>query len=159
MMNIESEYFQKTKAILNYHEVNQNLKETWSTKEKYKDCSTSYPSYGRGMTPNIKMNTFMIQENMAKVEDKKPELPADVEVPKSDEPQPNSQAQQRTRIIEPHRKKFEKQWEDWMNNKYVRQPVGTIDERHQGLMVPPNFDTQTKVNSQNLKVEYNQLLQ
>jgi hypothetical protein len=36
------------------------MKETWTTKEQFKDCSISYPSYGRGLTPNINMNTFMV---------------------------------------------------------------------------------------------------
>ena len=61
MKNITALFEQKKAAILGYHEVNQNMKESWSIKEKYKDCSTSYPSYGRQLTPNIKMNTFMIQ--------------------------------------------------------------------------------------------------
>jgi hypothetical protein len=34
-------------------------------------------------------------------------------------PQANSQAQQRTRIIEPHRMKFEKVFEKYMEGKYV----------------------------------------
>ena len=42
------------------------MKDKWSTKEQYYDDSTSYPSYGRGMhPPNINMNTFMIQQQMA----------------------------------------------------------------------------------------------
>lgn len=36
------------------------MKDDWQTKEYFKDCSTSYPTYGRGLTPNINMNTFMI---------------------------------------------------------------------------------------------------
>jgi hypothetical protein len=51
--------------------------ETFTTKEKFKDDSTSYPCYGRGMTPNINMNTFMVQENMTAVL-KKPPLPPPV---------------------------------------------------------------------------------
>jgi len=37
-------------------------KETFETKEHFKDNSLSYPSYGRGLVPNIEMNTFMLQE-------------------------------------------------------------------------------------------------
>jgi hypothetical protein len=40
------------------------MKETWETKEQFKDSSLSYPSYGRGLKPNINMNTFMVQEGM-----------------------------------------------------------------------------------------------
>jgi hypothetical protein len=44
----------------NFKEVMNEAKDNWSTKEYYKDCSTSYPTYGRGLTPNINMNTFMV---------------------------------------------------------------------------------------------------
>ena len=40
---------------------------------------------------------------------------------------PNSQAQQRERIIEPHRKKFEKEFYDYMENKYVIEPINGIE--------------------------------
>ncbi len=52
------------KGIKSYKEVMTELKEEWTTKETYKDSSTSYPTYGRGLKPNINMNTFMIQEKM-----------------------------------------------------------------------------------------------
>ena len=40
------------------------MKSDWHTKQHYKDSSTSYPTYGRGLTPNIDMNTFMVQEQL-----------------------------------------------------------------------------------------------
>lgn len=61
MKEIEDKYFNSVNGIKTYKEVMTEMKDTWTTKETFKDCSTSYPSYGRGMTPNINMNTFMIQ--------------------------------------------------------------------------------------------------
>jgi hypothetical protein len=81
---------------LTYKEVKQMEIEGWSTKEKYKDDSTKYPSYGRGMTPNINMNTFMVQETMTDVL-KKPIVPPpqidDQGKEKKKDDEPNSQAQ------------------------------------------------------------------
>lgn len=31
----------------------------------------AYPTYGRGLQPNIQMDTFMVQENMCSVANKK----------------------------------------------------------------------------------------
>ena len=61
---IKDKYFNSCNEIKSYKEVMGEMKETWTTKEQYKDSSTSYPSYGRGHQPNINMNTFMIQEKM-----------------------------------------------------------------------------------------------
>lgn len=61
---IKDKYFNSCNEIKSYKEVMGEMKETWNTKEQYKDSSTSYPSYGRGLQPNINMNTFMIQEKM-----------------------------------------------------------------------------------------------
>jgi hypothetical protein len=61
---IKDKYFNSCNEIKSYKEVMGEMKETWTTKEQYKDSSTSYPSYGRGLQPNINMNTFMIQEKM-----------------------------------------------------------------------------------------------
>ena len=139
-------------------------KEDWSTKEKYKDDSTKYPSYGRGMTPNINMNTFMVQECMTEVLKKPPvPPPASEDQPKEKkkDEEPNSQAQQRTRIIEPHRKKFEKEWVDWMQEKYVRNPISEVEDcsKYEKFLIRPDFDTKTKVESTNTKVVINKQLQ
>jgi hypothetical protein len=64
MKEIEEKYFTSRNEIKTYKEVMTELKEDWTTKEGYKDSSTSYPCYGRGLHPNINMNTFMIQEKM-----------------------------------------------------------------------------------------------
>lgn len=61
---IQKEITQK-EGIKTYKEVIQDMKVNWTTKEQFKDCSISYPSYGRGLTPNINMNTFMVQQKMA----------------------------------------------------------------------------------------------
>lgn len=65
MKEIEERYFTSRNEIKTYKEVMAEMKEDWTTKEQYKDSSTSYPSYGRGLQPNINMNTFMIQEKMS----------------------------------------------------------------------------------------------
>jgi len=62
---IEERYFNSRNGIKTYKEVRDELKEEWTTKETYKDSSISYPSYGRGLKPNINMNTFMVQQQMA----------------------------------------------------------------------------------------------
>lgn len=74
-------------------------------------------------------------------------------------PQASSQAMQRTRIIEPQRKKFETQWERWMEERYIAQPIKTIPEKQDSFLVPPAFDVRTKVESQNAKVILNKQLQ
>lgn len=60
MKEIEERYFKSRNEIKTYKEVMVELKEDWTTKQHYKDSSTSYPTYGRGLQPNINMNTFMI---------------------------------------------------------------------------------------------------
>lgn len=43
-----------------------------------------------------------------------------------------------------------------MDEKYVQEPIITIPEKNQKLLVPPNFDNVTKVEaSLNAKVTYN----
>lgn len=58
----EKKFVQAKKEIYSYKEINNMIKDadSWIVKEKYKDCSTKYPSYGRGLTPNMQMNTFMV---------------------------------------------------------------------------------------------------
>lgn len=48
---IEATYFKSKREIKAYGQVVHQLKEEWSTKEQYKDSSTSYPTYGRGLEP------------------------------------------------------------------------------------------------------------
>ena len=54
----------KRSEIKSFHEVLTEQKEAFEVRETFKDNSLAYPSYGRGLQPNINMNTFMIQENM-----------------------------------------------------------------------------------------------
>lgn len=49
MKEIEEKYFSSVNGIKTYKEVMTEMKDTWTTKETFKDCSTSYPSYGRGL--------------------------------------------------------------------------------------------------------------
>jgi hypothetical protein len=98
------------------------MKETWETKEQFKDSSLSYPSYGRGLKPNINMNTFMVQEGMTGLQKKK--LAEETAGPGS--PQASCQAKQRRRILSPRRQKFETQFERFMADKYVAAPIENI---------------------------------
>ena len=43
-----------------YKEVIDEQKENWTTKLVNKESVESYPTYGRGLTPNMSMNTFMM---------------------------------------------------------------------------------------------------
>ena len=131
------------------------MKETWQTKEQFKDSSLSYPSYGRGLQPNINMNTFMVQEGMSGQQKKK--LAEEAAGPGS--PQASMQAKQRRRILSPRRQKFESQFERFMNEKYVATPIDTIPEKEQKLLEPPKFDLTTKAQgSLNVKVKLNSQL-
>jgi hypothetical protein len=56
---------QKCETIKSYQELLIEQKESFETKQKFKDNSLAYPSYGRGLIPHREMNTFMIQENLA----------------------------------------------------------------------------------------------
>ena len=61
---IKEKFDLKRSAIKSYHDVLVEQKETFEIKEHFKDNSLAYPTYGRGLQPNIDMNTFMIQEGM-----------------------------------------------------------------------------------------------
>lgn len=50
--------------IKDYRQVMAEQKKNFECRETFKDNSLAYPSYGRGLQPNINMNTFMVQENM-----------------------------------------------------------------------------------------------
>lgn len=154
--NINDKFDEKKKSIISYKDANQQMKDKWSTKEQYYDDSTSYPSYGRGMQPpNINMNTFMIQQEMGAT--KKEEASG---VQKGDaDLQPNSRAQKRQRIIEPHRKKYEKQFESVMKQKYVDQVVNDLDKKQQEWLKRPDFDNKSKVGSISQRLTKNMQLQ
>ena len=68
---LHQRYSEKSENIQTYHDLVIEMKENWETKERFKDNSLSYPSYGRGLEPNIEMNTFMVQEGMTGQQKKK----------------------------------------------------------------------------------------
>ena len=61
---IKERYLEKKENIQTYHDLINEVKDQFETKERFKDNSLSYPSYGRGLEPNMEMNTFMVQEGM-----------------------------------------------------------------------------------------------
>ena len=94
---IKQRYLEKKENIQTYHDLVIEQKEDWETKERFKDNSLSYPSYGRGLEPNINMNTFMVQEGMTGIQKKK----GGDGGPSS--PQASVQAKQRRKILSPKR--------------------------------------------------------
>jgi hypothetical protein len=61
---IKDKFNLKRSGIKSFQEVLVEQKEAFETKEHFKDNSLAYPTYGRGLQPNINMNTFMVQEGM-----------------------------------------------------------------------------------------------
>lgn len=57
---IKDKFNLKRSEIKSYKEVLAEQNEGFEAREHFKDNSLAYPSYGRGMEPNINMNTFMI---------------------------------------------------------------------------------------------------
>lgn len=72
--------------------------------------------------------------------------------------QPNSRAQKRQRIIEPHRKKYEKRFESNMEQKYVEQVVNDLDKKHKEWLERPEFDNKSKVGSMSHRLQKNMQL-
>lgn len=65
MKEIEEKYFAANKQILTAKEIMRDAQEKFETKERFKDASINYPTYGRGLKmPGIELNTFMVQEGM-----------------------------------------------------------------------------------------------
>ena len=61
---IKDKFNLKRSGIKTFQEVLVEQKEAFEVKERFKDNSLAYPTYGRGLQPNINMNTFMVQEGM-----------------------------------------------------------------------------------------------
>ena len=61
---IKDKFNLKRSGIKSFQEVLVEQKEAFEAKEHFKDNSLAYPTYGRGLQPNINMNTFMVQEGM-----------------------------------------------------------------------------------------------
>ena len=57
---IKEKFNLKRGEIKSFLEVLGEQKEAFEAKEHFKDNSLAYPTYGRGLQPNINMNTFMI---------------------------------------------------------------------------------------------------
>ena len=61
MREIEKKYFAANKEILTAKEIMRDQQEKFETKERFKDASINYPTYGRGLKmPGIELNTFMV---------------------------------------------------------------------------------------------------
>lgn len=62
---IEEKYFHANSQILTAKQIMQQQQDTFEIKEKFKDASINYPTYGRGLKlPGIELNTFMIKQDM-----------------------------------------------------------------------------------------------
>ena len=58
---IEERYFAANAEIRTAKEIMNGQKETFEIKERFKDSSINYPTYGRGLKlPAMELNTFMI---------------------------------------------------------------------------------------------------
>lgn len=137
---IKARYFEKRDTIKTFHEVLQETKETFETRQRYKDNSLAYPTYGRGLIPVRDMNTFMIQPNLAG----SPEQRRKEEANDGNSPQANIQARQRRKIRSPKRLRFENDFEMFMDEKYVKKPVSTIPADEAEMMERPPMDVVTK---------------
>ena len=63
--SIEQKYFAANAGIKTAKEIMKEQQETFEIKEKFKDASINYPTYGRGLEmPGIELNTFMVNEKM-----------------------------------------------------------------------------------------------
>jgi hypothetical protein len=146
---IKERYQLKSETIQTKHDLINEMKDTFETKERFKDNSLSYPSYGRGLEPTINMNTFMVQEGMTGIQKKKLG-----DGPSS--PQASVQAAQRRKILSPKRQRFENYFERYMQDKYVKNPIEEIPEKLKEMEAPPPFDTLTAVETKNVKVQERQ---
>jgi hypothetical protein len=137
---IKARFFEKKENIKTYKEVLVESKENFETKQRYKDNSLAYPTYGRGLDPHRDMNTFMVQENMAGSPDRAKKLAAGIDL----SPQASVQAKQRRKILSPKRQRFENNFERFMNTKYVENPIKEIPEKEAEAEMPPPMDFYSK---------------
>lgn len=110
-------------------------------KEKKQDSNLCYPSYGRGIDPEIPLNTYMVNPSLWK----EAASPKKKNWVNKDEIAGEVQRNKRTKVISPKRQLFENKFEEHMRKKMVEEPL---------VEVPPSkrdkFDTITKVHgSQN----------
>lgn len=59
---IEDKFKEASKSVLTAKQIMRDQKEHFETKERFKDASINYPTYGRGLVPpGVKLNTFIVQ--------------------------------------------------------------------------------------------------
>lgn len=131
---IEQRYEEANAGIMSAKEIMKAQHEHFETKEKFKDASINYPTYGRGLpNPGIELNTFMVQETMCEDKGKKKRQASNSASPKAD-----VQAQQRKRILSPRRQRYESKFEKYYFKKNVDDRL--YEDEHPIL----DFDTTTK---------------
>ena len=80
---IEDRYFEANAGILTAKQILRERADKFETREKFKDASINYPTYGRGIAmPGVDLDTFMIQKGMC--EDTKKKQRAGSGSPKAD---------------------------------------------------------------------------
>ena len=134
MARLERKYGEDMEKI---QPARQILREQWGTqdtRERQKDASIKYPSYGRGLPqPSMDLNTYMINPSMCADPAQKKRQSSG-----SGSPKAGVAAQQRKRILSPRRQKFESHFERYIKRKLVDDKL--VD-------APPlemDFDTTTK---------------
>ena len=125
---IKEKFNLKRQDIKSFQEVLVEQKESFETREQFKDNSLAYPTYGRGLQPNINMNTFMIQEGMTGIQ-KGRKMTSDGGALLELSPQVSIAAAQRKKILSPKRQKFENNFEKHMHDRYVEKPINSIPEQ------------------------------
>ena len=151
IQQIEERYFEANQSIKSAKYIMQMQKENFETREKFKDASINYPTYGRGLQPpGVKLQTFIVQQGMFPFDDDEAKKKKTSNSPGS--PQPDVQAQQRKKILSPRRQRFETKFEGYVTKKFVddrllEQPAPEMD-----------FDTTTKPEG-TMNVKVNEKLQ
>ena len=146
MKKLEEEYFEATKDVKTSQEIINKKYENFETKERQKEPSINFPTYGRGLVPpGMELNTFMINEKLC---EDKAAAAAKQRQGGSGSPQANVQAQQRKRILSPKRQRYETQFEQYVYKK-------DVEERMEDEPIPVlDFDTTTKPDgTMNAKVQ------
>lgn len=105
-------------------------------KEKKQDSNLCYPSYGRGIDPEIPLNTYMVNPSLWK----EAASPKKKNWVNKDEIATEPQRNKRTKVISPKRQLFENKFEDHMKKKFVEEAL--VEEPPQKR---DKFDTITKV--------------
>ena len=114
MKEIENKYFAANKNILTAKEIMRDQQKDFTTKERFKDASINYPTYGRGLKmPGIELNTFMVQADMCADPAKKAQASG------SGSPKADVRALQRQKILSPRRRKFEEKFHNYIEKKEV----------------------------------------